>query len=147
MDSSVSLKDEIQFLRVCHHVSTGHYHISWLLVWSRRVLEAELTVSLLLIAENEESWLQKPLGSILRHKTLRKEFSLVHFNIGDLNSKNCRVIIASACWQMSKIYWRTAADLCLKLRYLAFSKFVCNRRSGLWPVTSTAIQRVPKYIN
>jgi hypothetical protein len=26
MDSSVSPKDEIWFLRVCHHISTGLYH-------------------------------------------------------------------------------------------------------------------------
>ena len=28
MDSSVSPKDEIWFLRVCHHISTGLYHLS-----------------------------------------------------------------------------------------------------------------------
>jgi len=28
MDSSVSPKDEIWFLRVCHHISTGHYMCS-----------------------------------------------------------------------------------------------------------------------
>jgi hypothetical protein len=54
-----------------------------------------LAVSVLLIAENEESWLQKPAASILRHKTLWNEFTRV--NIGDENSKNCGVIIVSAC--------------------------------------------------
>jgi len=28
MDSSVSPKDEIWFLRVCHHISTGLYHLN-----------------------------------------------------------------------------------------------------------------------
>ena len=32
MDSSVSPKDEIWFLSVCHHISTGLYHIVWLVV-------------------------------------------------------------------------------------------------------------------
>ena len=54
-----------------------------------------MTVSVLLIAEYEESCLQKPVGSIQRHKKLRKEFSVM--NVGDENSKNCGVIIVSAC--------------------------------------------------
>jgi len=29
MDSSVSLKDQIWFLRVCHHVSIVLYHFDW----------------------------------------------------------------------------------------------------------------------
>ena len=32
MDSSISPKDEIWFLRVCHHISTGFYHAVWLVV-------------------------------------------------------------------------------------------------------------------
>ena len=55
----------------------------------------KLAMSVLLIAENETSWLQKPVASILRHKTSWKEFSLV--NMGDENSKNCGVISVSAC--------------------------------------------------
>jgi hypothetical protein len=28
MDSSISPKNEILFLRVCHHISTGFYHLT-----------------------------------------------------------------------------------------------------------------------
>jgi hypothetical protein len=47
MDSSVSPKDEIWFLRVCHHISTEVYSL-WTLLY-RVILEERSMVSVIMI--------------------------------------------------------------------------------------------------
>jgi hypothetical protein len=44
MDSSVSPKDEIWFLRVCHHISTGLYYTS-VVITKHRLEKFELAAS------------------------------------------------------------------------------------------------------
>jgi len=67
MDSSVSPKDEIWFLRVCHHSSTGLYRVLFrigsglALAHHHPKLELRLSGTLLKLAQNErpctdESW-------------------------------------------------------------------------------------------
>ena len=116
MDSSVSLKDEIWFLRVCHHISTGLYNSQYYITASTRFTDVR--------SENKEeiSFLlgETSLPCILvRHpcRVFWWDIPAVHFCE---TSPLCILVRHPLCvfwWDTPAVYFGETSLLCILVRH------------------------------